>query len=193
VEGHKGPFTVTSWCDVVTFRSLIAAHETYGSCGRPHAGLCRWKPARAMHARESGVRGVRAAAINVARQRSSVAALLRDRVQRRATDPFERQRGHPRTAAASPCRPRRSPSPDARSQTAWRLQSGFRQTPPSPVEAAQSVALVIKKGYLGRAGIGARTWNAPRELPLCLSTSGPIATSDQKAAFVGMLSLTAEP
>jgi len=55
------------------------------------------------------------------------------------------------------------------------------------------VALVIKKRYLGRAGIGARTWNAPRELPLCLSTSGPIATSDQKAPFVGMLSLTAEP
>ena len=71
-------------------------------------------------------------AITVVRRRMPAAALSADRARRAATGLFGPRRAHPRTVVALPCRPGWYPSPDARPQTAWRLRSGSRQTPPLP-------------------------------------------------------------
>jgi hypothetical protein len=76
-------------------------------------------------------------AITPAHRRMRVAALRSDRVRRVATDLFEQQRAHPRTVAALPCRPGWSPSPDARSQTAWRLG---KSESPSNSNRVESIA-----------------------------------------------------
>src|SRR5882757_11477787 len=96
-------------------------------------------------------------AIIVLRRRTPAAIRTTARAPLVVADLFEPRRVRLRTAVASPCRPAECPSPGETAQTAWRLRSGWRRTPPPPAEANDG-----RDQYRHRSSSPNRSARAPR-------------------------------